>query len=329
MARNFLTMDLDTVTVRVGEADTAVDITVYRDILSAVSPYFRSAFDGPFVEATDRSICLTDVTNETFRMFLQWAHSQKCQLSNGAAFPQHAILVQKPTRKNVEQTTPGSAELQLPHRTSSSPDAKTLPDTTVALDELDEHDGLRSLYHTDPEWINGYRLSLLSFLRLYVFADKYNVPQLRDDVLTAMIAQSNAWNWWPDIDRELLDSAHENLPPSSKFIRLFVLSTAYCWLLQPETCSATRIRTMMEMNEEFAFDVIVVQNQMLKDKISSEGMPLWLEDAVPNSCVLHEHRVQDAEKCRKRIRDQSQIFTGLIEMCAQDVLGITKESGEE
>ncbi|KAI4928972.1 hypothetical protein J4E85_005594 [Alternaria conjuncta] len=328
MALNFLAMDLASVTVRVEEADVSVDITVYRDILSAVSPYFRGAFEGSFVEATDRSISLTDVTEQTFRMFLQWVHSQKCQLSNGAAFPQLEILVQNSTKKNVEQTTTSSAEQQLPQRTSSSPDAETLPDTTAALDELDERDGLKSVYHTNPEWINGWRLSLLSFLRLYIFADKYNVPQLRDDVLTAMVAQSNAWNWWPDIDRELLDSAYANLPPSSKFIRLFVLSTAYCWLPELETCSATRIRTMMEMNEEFAFEVIVVQNQMLKDNMSSGGLPLWMEDAVPDSCTLHEHLVQEAKQCRKRIRDQPYIFTGLIEMCAQDALGRTKKPGE-
>jgi len=314
-------MDLNTVTVRIGEADTAADITVYRDILSAVSPYFRNAFEGSFVEATDRAISLTDVTEQTFRMFLQWVHSQKCQLAKGAAFPQLEILVQNSTRKNVEETTTGSAEQQLPHRTSSSPDAETIPDTTAAFDELDDDDGLESVYHTNPEWINGYRLSLLSFLRLYIFADKYNVPQLRDDVLTAMIAQSNAWNWWPDIDRELLDFAYANLPPSSKFIRFLVLSTAYCWLSEAGSCSATRVRTMMDMNEEFAFEVIVVQNQMLKNTRSSGGLPLWLEDAVPDSCTLHEHLGQDAKQCRKRIRDQPYIFTGLIEMCAQDALG--------
>ena len=50
------------VTVRVGEADVAVDIPVYRDQLSAVSLYFRGAFEGPFKEATDRILPLTDVS---------------------------------------------------------------------------------------------------------------------------------------------------------------------------------------------------------------------------------------------------------------------------
>ncbi|CAN9210927.1 unnamed protein product [Alternaria alternata] len=61
----------DSVTVRVGEADTAVDIPIYRDRLSAVSPYFRGAFEGSFKEATDRNLSLTDVSEQTFRIFLQ------------------------------------------------------------------------------------------------------------------------------------------------------------------------------------------------------------------------------------------------------------------
>jgi hypothetical protein len=63
-------MSFEMVTVRVGEADAAVDIPVYRDHLSAVSPYFRGAFEGSFKEATDRNLSLTDVSEQTFRMFL-------------------------------------------------------------------------------------------------------------------------------------------------------------------------------------------------------------------------------------------------------------------
>ncbi|KAI4678052.1 uncharacterized protein J4E88_006570 [Alternaria novae-zelandiae] len=332
-------MDLDTVTVRVGEAESAVNITVYRNLLSDVSPYFRGAFEGSFVEATDRFISLTDVTEHTFRMFLQWVHTQVYEHSSGATIPSPAILLHGSTTKNAGNTTTGPVEVQPPHPTQSVPDAETLPDATSALDELDGHqkrwdvNEIEGLCSENSELINGYRLSLLSFLRLYVFADKYNVPQLRDDVLTALTAQSISWCWWPDIERELMESAYAALPSSSKFIRLLVLSTAYCWLSQPGTSSATKMRAMKEMNEEFAFEVMVVQNQRLKDGESlegmpSEGMPFWLEEAMPDSCTLHEHLARDAAKCRERICDQPYIFTGLIEMCAQDALSMAKESDE-
>lgn len=58
----YLTMSFDIVTVRVGESDYAVYIPVHREVLAAVSPYFRGAFEGGFREATKRTILLTDVT---------------------------------------------------------------------------------------------------------------------------------------------------------------------------------------------------------------------------------------------------------------------------
>ncbi|KAI4944568.1 hypothetical protein J4E91_008571 [Alternaria rosae] len=306
-------MNLTTVIVRVGEADTAVDITVYRNTLSAVSPYFRGAFEGSFVENTDRFMSLTDVTEQIFQ----------CQHLSGATVPPPVVLLPESTTKNTGNTTTSPVQRQPPHRPES------VAGYTPALDERGGHEKpkdlkeMEGLCHKNSELINRYGLSLLSFLRLYVFADKYNVPQLRDDVLTAMIAQSTAWKWWPDIGRELIESAYANRPPSSKFIRLLVLSTAYCWLLEPETYSATGVRALREMNEDFAFDIMAVQNERLK------GMTFWLQDAVPNSCTLHEHLARDAAKCRHRIRDQPYIFAGLVEMCAQDAVSMAKESDEE
>ncbi|KAI4663655.1 uncharacterized protein J4E78_004071 [Alternaria triticimaculans] len=333
MALNFLTMDLDTVTVRVGEADTAVDITVYRDVLSAVSPYFRSAFEGPFVETTDRSISLTDVTEQTFRMFLQWAHTQKDQRSSGATVPSPAILLQKSTTQHAHEAATGLAELQLPHRARNGPDAETQTHATRAIDEsagrhspevLEE---AKRLCFYNPEWLDNYLLLLLSFLRLYIFADKYDVPQLRDDVLTALIAQSTTWSWWPGPQKKLIKFTYANLPPSSKFTRFLVLSTAYTWFWRPEDCSATKLRALKEANEDLAFDVAVVQIQRLKDEKSSKDMPSRLKDALPNSCALHDH-LHNAEMCRERIYNQPHIFTGLIEMCAQDALRMAKEPDE-
>ena len=65
------TMSFDMVTLRIGDPGVAVDLPVYQDVLSAVSHYFRGAFDSSFKEATERFTPLTDVTEQTFRIFLQ------------------------------------------------------------------------------------------------------------------------------------------------------------------------------------------------------------------------------------------------------------------
>lgn len=51
---NFLTMDLDTVTIRLEETK----VKTYKASLSAVSPYFKNAFSGRFVEADEYSVFL-------------------------------------------------------------------------------------------------------------------------------------------------------------------------------------------------------------------------------------------------------------------------------
>ena len=81
------------VTVRVGEADVAVDIPVYRYQLSAVSLYFRGAFEGPSKEATDRILPLTDVSEQTFRTFLQWTHFQANSRSSAASMRTHDAVL--------------------------------------------------------------------------------------------------------------------------------------------------------------------------------------------------------------------------------------------
>ena len=47
-----------------------VSIPVYKDWTSAVSPYFKKAFAGPFLEAEDGAIPPDDVSEQTFRISL-------------------------------------------------------------------------------------------------------------------------------------------------------------------------------------------------------------------------------------------------------------------
>jgi hypothetical protein len=67
-------MSFDIVTIRVGDPEIATDISVYRELLSAASPYFRAAFDGRFKEARERLLTLNDVSEQTFRLFLTSLH---------------------------------------------------------------------------------------------------------------------------------------------------------------------------------------------------------------------------------------------------------------
>jgi hypothetical protein len=164
--------------VRVGFADAAVNISVYRDVLSAVSPYIRGAFKGPFRETTDRSLSLTDVTEQTFRIFLQQAHTYNNQQSSSATTPPPGILLQESTTKSADETTTVPAELQTADRVQGDPDAELQPGPKTALDEVcDDHKSVdreeaARLYYPNPGWLGAYYSPLVSFMCLYVFADK-------------------------------------------------------------------------------------------------------------------------------------------------------------
>jgi hypothetical protein len=65
----------DLVTLVIGSAKK--DYTVHKDLLIFYSDYFRAAFDGSFVEATERKMDLFDVKEQTFEDFHTWLYTRK------------------------------------------------------------------------------------------------------------------------------------------------------------------------------------------------------------------------------------------------------------
>jgi hypothetical protein len=304
------TMSFEMVTVRVGEADVAVDIPVYRDQLSAVSLYFRGAFEGPFKEATDRILPLTDVSEQTFRIFLQWTHFQANSQSSAASMRTHDAVLQALMTKLRDETT-------------------TIP----GIDEKGYHDERKKndSRWTNPESVVDCQLMRASFLRLYVFADKYDIPQFRDDILTALIAQPHVWKWPSSPDQDLIEHAYANLPQSSKFIRFLVLSVATWYIWDSSYEDATRLLCdLKETHKDFALEVAILQVEIYRDKVfpNKHGASSQRELTLPHSCILHEHRVQDKKQCRERIRNHPYIFNILIDACLQDALGMEERCNE-
>ncbi|KEQ69509.1 hypothetical protein M436DRAFT_67171 [Aureobasidium namibiae CBS 147.97] len=53
------------------------EFTVHRDLLVFYSDYFRAAFNGSFIEATNKKIDLLDVNQEVFEHFITWLYTRK------------------------------------------------------------------------------------------------------------------------------------------------------------------------------------------------------------------------------------------------------------
>jgi hypothetical protein len=321
-----LTTALDTVTIRL---KSDVVITVHKGSLSAVSSYFERAFDGPFIEADQRTITLSDVSEPTFRIFLQWANMQVFR-SNPTV---EALCEESLLSKTAETSLLHATSLAGANLNESSDDVEDNGD--YAFDEEEFHlesgssEELNELFYSKQDWLANYSRVCLPVVQLYIFADKYEVPQLRDDVLTAYLGFCHKMGWLPGPDypgEELIFHMCDNLPASSSMVRFTALCTALEWLpVVDGICAtkdcATKMRALFDLHYEFAFQVSVSMAEVIRKHYESarEDRAIHFEDYAPNACPFHEHTDLDKEKCRLRIKERPEIFAAILDACMQEL----------
>lgn len=90
--------------------------------------------------------------------------------------------------------------------------------------EGDEYRG--DIYDSDVDEDLNHVHSFETLLDLYIFSDKYDVPQLRRDVLDTLVNFSWDYPWIcpPDV----VERAYENLPSKSPLLRALV-DMHVCW----------------------------------------------------------------------------------------------------
>jgi hypothetical protein len=298
-------INFDIVTIRVD--DPLVEIPVYKELLCSVSPYFRGAFDHSFLEAKERTISLPDVSEKTFRVFLQWVYTQACveEGTQGGGFTKLVPPGYDDARKDdatiMEHEIFGRRTIFDEYHVDNQPDPK--------FKGL-----LRQHFHYNKAWIAEHNKILMAFLRLYVFADKYLVNQLQDDIMSALQGRALSLDWWPDPVADIVDTAYDNLPVSSPFKRFLVQPWAY-WL-DPTDISAVELHAMRDLHPGFLFDAMLFQSQRASNW-ACRKRDLFLEAGkmMPNSCIWHDHTVLSKEDCRKRLAKNVHIFTGLFDAC--------------
>jgi hypothetical protein len=155
-------MNLDTVILKIGQAE----IAVHKALLTAVSDYFRKAFDGPFREANERHITLEGDSERSLRMFLQWAYGQSLQFdTSSAALGFDALLPPDVAKGNNKEEKPAD---NTDNETGRSP----------LFDEKRHHavSTNRHLYRDDEKWTENADEFYLGLTELYILAGKYSVP---------------------------------------------------------------------------------------------------------------------------------------------------------
>ncbi|KAF2005383.1 hypothetical protein P154DRAFT_518510 [Amniculicola lignicola CBS 123094] len=292
----FTSTTFDLVTIRVG--DPPVNIPVYKDIICTIAPYFRGAFSGDFIEAESGLITLPDVSEQTFRAFLQWAHAQMYLES-----PRDTIFGLFPCPK--------------PPSSNFRPDLAAVFDENKPENRVPRETMVQD--RKDVNWLKKYNRLVMVLLKLYIFADQYSVHQLRDDIMTALVANSIACGWWPDPEADIIDLAYDSLPKASTFRRFLLEPWAFFWSREEATPEA--LEGLKNLHSEFLVEWGMMQTKRLWSK--GDGTTGKL---VSNSCKYHEHRLLDDVECRKRLIWNTHIFKGLIESCREEVNRVREEA---
>lgn len=179
---SFLTMDFATVTVQVDDNN----LIIYKALLTAVSPYFENAFNGPSQEGDRQAIALEGISTSSFRIFLQWAYVQYLPLeTQSAALGHSAMICQKDANKPAasddedgavakESDDSGDKDYDTASKASSGTAAQCIP--IFHNETFHKHSDGEHKCWNDEERVRNTEAFNLTVLQLFILIDKYSVP---------------------------------------------------------------------------------------------------------------------------------------------------------
>ncbi|KAE9977679.1 hypothetical protein BLS_001203 [Venturia inaequalis] len=264
----------DLVTVQIGDGDTQEFFPVYKDLLTACSPYFKAAFDGKFREASDKAVSVPDVTSTQFRLFLDWLYFRRLPAADRYHF--------------------GSAECRnCSHAGTTCEDSRRVAGFTEDFVCYDDEDDSTTIPFAklaaisdpvDQQLENSINNGPWNLQKLYVFADRCDVPALRQDLI------DDIWMIGDVMPFGAIIYAWRNLSIKSPLCKLMLddLSRFYKHetLMSDEECG---MEILLPQKLPSAFTWTLFSRKLGDEK---ERLPV---------CAYHEH-AQDEEtvkKCRK------------------------------
>ena len=184
------------VTVHVGPDERP--FTVHKGFLCNVSSFFRGAFEGRFAEAECMSITLRDESSLIFRTFLEWMYTKRISIQPYG----WAELLNEDAGKDLNADASGAASEPRDAADQSAPERELTQDCLVT-----------------------------TLVYLYIFADRRDVPEFRNQIITRLISESEfipgggviTYNF------EMLKLAYEQLPGQSNLLNLLVAEAAWFW----------------------------------------------------------------------------------------------------
>ncbi|KAH0014703.1 hypothetical protein KCU78_g8534, partial [Aureobasidium melanogenum] len=293
---------------------------VHQSFLCAKSQYFFKALSGSFQEGITRFIQLPDVSPIIFRIFVAWIyHDTLSYISSDTKTIDEDFESLKLTEKDLEQKPMLHSEPQnrLSNKESDSEDSDdnmTRSSTGTTMPRASGHDRSSTPGSTNKPLLpravpykeddpTTWNCDVL--IRLYVFADRFDIRQLRADSLDALV---NINDDRADIQDPLyVRYIYQNTPAKSKLREYTIHYTAYNHNFTPkevhewETCPKEFLVAVMVLNSrrlpyKQCSDCYEEAAEYWYEEDSMSGVPSKEADLPPyerDMCYYHEHLDED------------------------------------
>ncbi|KAL9090166.1 MAG: hypothetical protein Q9165_005446 [Trypethelium subeluteriae] len=207
--------------VEIAEGQT---FTVHKDLLCYCSPNFRAALEGEFIERIEGKLHLDDVDERTFKMFLEWLYFEKLPSWGIVDGTWSSTNANNEDEETEESTSESEGEFFSDRSESDlSEELRDLEgdDQVVHAINSKQCETLASHKHTSdervltPENFEAF-FSMqpeAELVNLYIFADKYDVPGLRDVLITELRDHGPDEEEVPSF--AVVIKAYDNLPADS------------------------------------------------------------------------------------------------------------------
>ena len=199
---------------------SATSFTVYKSLLVGSAPFFAAALEGNFVEATEQTIEMPDVSSEVFKRFMLWMYT--------------ASLI------------------------------------------------------GDGESVRDLSCEVL--VRVYVFGDTYDIPNLQNCVMDTLKARLDSS--LTRLDGEHISLIYKNTAKDCSLRRFAVETTVFRGKISGMFITAAHMR---KFPTTFCFDLIMLLNDLKERKVKAINKNGWKNPG----CRYHVHPTQGRKTATK------------------------------
>ncbi|KAF2788011.1 hypothetical protein K505DRAFT_421411 [Melanomma pulvis-pyrius CBS 109.77] len=288
----FLTMGQDLVELNVGENGTP--FMVHKDLLCSQSEYFRRAFNGRFQESEDGFTHVTDVSENTFKIFQQWLYGQVARGATSVKTSFERLMVTDNPMRNGKDKNEAGNNGNAGHSYSVDSD-----------DDNDDADGEQDeQVEEKSEADKRYHELIDCFLDLFIFADRYETRQLRNDIISAMRNYNSEIGYFPTL--ECVPKAFEHLPATSTFCQYLIRT--YAWNWNPATDGKDEIDNVYPLlPHAFTLNVMLI-NCRRANSFKKKKYDDMLVAELIDLCNFHEHEDEAARNDCKASKEHDKVF---------------------